>query len=78
MKSEIVNDLKFLAYFWTEGCSRISKMVFPGVNTDADVCFAVVVNVVALVNQDQDQLADLSVAFCSSYNSFAPRRYLQS
>ena len=35
-------------------------MVFPGVNTDADVCFAVVVNVVALVDQDQDQLADLS------------------
>ena len=53
-------------------------MVFPGVNTGADVCFAVVVNVVALVDQDQDQLADLSLAFCSSYNSFAPRRYLQS
>ena len=31
---------------------------------DADVCVAVVVYVVGVV--DQDQLADLSIAFCSS------------
>ena len=45
-------------------------MILPRVNTDADVCAAVVVNVVGVVDQDQDQLADLSIAFCSSFLSF--------
>ena len=44
-------------------------MIFPCVNTDADVCVAVVVNVVGVVDQDQDQLADLSIAFCSCFSS---------
>ena len=44
----------------------MSVMIFPYVNTDADVCVAVVVNVVGVVDQAQDQLADLSIAFCSS------------
>ena len=47
-------------------------MIFPCVNTDADVCVAVVMNVVGVVDQDQDQLADLSIAFCSSYFLFYP------
>ena len=37
-------------------------MIFPCVNTDANV-----MNVVGVVDQDQDQLADLSIAFCSSF-----------
>ena len=35
-------------------------MIFPCVNTDADVCVAVVVNVEGVVDQDQDQFADFS------------------
>ena len=50
-----------VAYFWKWNCSRISKMIFLRVNTDADVCVAVVANVVGVVDQDQDQLADLSL-----------------
>ena len=50
-----------VAYFWKWICSRISKMIFLRVNTDADVWVAVVANVVGVVNQDQDQLADLSL-----------------
>ena len=42
-------------------------MIFPCVNTDANV-----MNVVGVVDQDQDQLADLSIAFCSSYFLFYP------
>ena len=55
-----------VAYFWKWNCSRISKIIFLRVNTDADVCVAVVANVVGVVDQDQDQLADLSVAFFPS------------
>ena len=50
-----------VAYFWKWNCSRISKIIFLRVNTDADVCVAVVANVVGVVDQDQDQLTDLSL-----------------
>ena len=45
--------------------SPFLKIIFPCVNTDADVRVAAVVIVVGVV--DLDQLADLSIAFCSSF-----------